>query len=148
MRIPTKKEKLEHYERLENPTAFIQLDIFNVTGDSFLIEDANGLSATISSEYELMSGVYNVRILIRPDTTKDIVLKALKKAANLIEDEDILASQNAQIKNNEQHHHEQIKTERQRQRTTELCELLFKKGFSLAEVKKSLGDYVDDCIPF
>ena len=65
MRIPTKEEKLEHYGRLENPMAFIQLDIFNVVGDSFLREDANGLSATVSCEYELMSGVYDVRILIR-----------------------------------------------------------------------------------
>lgn len=142
MLIPTKAEILKHYGRLENPQAFIQLDTFYHPEDSLLPEDADGLCPIVGVAYELMSGSYNVRILIRPDTTKDIAIKALRKAANWIEKDDILSSQNKQIKTNEK------QTKHKSQRKAAFCELLSKNGFSLDEVKTMLGDCLGDCIPF
>ena len=86
MRIPTKKKKkLEHYGRLENPMAFIQLLTYLTSwGILSYVRNANGLSATVSCEYELMSGVYDVRIIDSHliSFLEDIARYSVTKTAN------------------------------------------------------------------
>ena len=83
----TKKRKLRHYfER--DPVKFIHFDFFReALKDGVLGPDADGDSIIRLETIELMSGSSEVRILIKPDTPKEVASRALRKVSEWVEKE-------------------------------------------------------------
>lgn len=84
-RLKTKEELLEHYAEKKSPTKFIQWDVFTEDFDDVVIPDEDGYSIWNSRTQELMTGIYTIRVLIRPDIEKEIAIKGLKKIIESIE---------------------------------------------------------------
>lgn len=82
-----KIDLLRHYN-LKEPVKFIQYDIFTKGFDSeIVIPDKDGYSLFRGTTEELMTGGYTLRVLIIPDTKKEIVIKGLKKVIEWVEKE-------------------------------------------------------------
>lgn len=86
-----KWELLEHYASRE-PVRFIQIDDFCDPGawDSVVTPDEDGHSIWSGITHELMTGIYNIRLLIRPDTSIDTVLGFLKKMTQRLSEKDFV----------------------------------------------------------
>jgi hypothetical protein len=80
-----KRLKLEAYAN-KPITGFVQFDGFaNVSGDSVTHPDEDGDAAMAAETHELMSGVSEVRVLIRHDVSKEDALRLLEKLTHFIE---------------------------------------------------------------
>jgi len=91
MRKPTKGDLLEHYAK-RDPVGFIQFDDFTdpKTWDDVVKPDKDGHCIHAGTTHELMTGIYGVRVLVRPDIPKEVVLKSLSKIRAWIRRDDIL----------------------------------------------------------
>ena len=83
MNRPTKQDCLQHYARYDEPTYFVQLDGFD-EGDDVMGMDAEGQAVMGRETYELMSGLYAVRVLMRPGYPLDRIVMLLDKIRALV----------------------------------------------------------------
>jgi len=97
MKRPTKDQLLQHYAR-RPPQRFTQLDGFTgvrfddvMRGDE-MHGDKDGHALMCSETYELMSGVYAVRLLVTAGTQKHDVLALLDKMRRWIARDDIVGA--------------------------------------------------------
>lgn len=79
----TKEKLLEHYQERE-PVKFIQYDVFTEEFDDIVIPDKDGYSLWAGRTQELMSGNYAIRVLLKPDTKKELIIKGLEKVIDWI----------------------------------------------------------------
>lgn len=87
MQMKTKEQLLKHYARINIPNSFIQYDVscFEKGAiDHALKPDPEGYATNYSSTQELMSGMADVRVLIRPGVEKERVVKSLDRIMNWI----------------------------------------------------------------
>jgi hypothetical protein len=85
MEVPTKQELLEHYDRHE-PRPFIQLDGFdagNVPDVEFEGEPPIYIEGALT--HELVCGDFDMRVLIKPGTSKETALLLLEHMRDAIE---------------------------------------------------------------
>ncbi len=81
-----KQELLDHYAT-RDPQAFYQFDGFHTEGssrDDVVQEDSDGDGVTAGVTYELMTGVYAVRVLVTAGTPEADALRLLKKIRRTI----------------------------------------------------------------
>ena len=84
MARPTKRQLLDHYESRQ-PNQFFQIDAFDDLEETEEVKpDPDGHTIYSCETYELMAGS-TVRVLVRPGTPKDTVLKLLEKIRDQIE---------------------------------------------------------------
>jgi hypothetical protein len=76
-----KREILKKY-MTRRPTPFVQIDAFLDGFDDVVRPNDHGVALMAGSTFELMSGVCNVRILIKPDTPLEKITTALTDAAD------------------------------------------------------------------
>ena len=99
----TKEELLKSYAT-KNPQPFIQFDCFvGVTeGDDMVNPDIDGDSLFSATTYELMTGNYGVRVLVRPDINKKTLVRALSKIITWVlrqdETDDVLLDAKRKLK--------------------------------------------------
>lgn len=79
----TKEELLKHYSE-RDPVKFIQYDVFTEGFDDMVIPDEDGDSIWSSQTQELMTGLYTIRVLIRPDIAKEVAIRGLEKTIERI----------------------------------------------------------------
>lgn len=151
-----KTDLLRHYNRRE-PVKFIQYDIFTKGfDDEIVIPDKDGYSLFRGTTEELMTGAYTLRVLIIPNTKKEIVIKGLKKVIEWVErepellkwDREFLRGVKNMKKSNEfcnigdMTFHLNVIQFKARYETKELIKsILVPKGFALNFGKKE-GDWV------
>lgn len=88
----SKQELLEHYSQKE-PVEFIQFDAFGNPEcfDSIIAPDEDGISLFAGESFDLMSGIWDVRVLItRERIDKQKTIRMLKKIIDWIETADRL----------------------------------------------------------
>ncbi len=92
MKRPTKDQLLQHYARRQ-PQRFTQLDGFTgVTFDDVMHPDEEGHALMCGETYELMGGIYAVRLLVTAGTQKHDVLALLDKMRRWIARDDTLCA--------------------------------------------------------
>lgn len=90
--ISKKQELLKHYAQKE-PVEFIQFDAFDASGDddSIVVPDEDGDCLFYGERFELMSGGWDVRVLLtRERIEKEKTIRMLKKIIDWIETGDSL----------------------------------------------------------
>jgi hypothetical protein len=82
--LAIKTNLLEHYAS-KNPHAFIQFDAFvDNTGETTPNPDGDSINALIT--HELMSGCCEVRVLVKPEVSKETAIRLLEKITNWIKE--------------------------------------------------------------
>ena len=84
---PTKQQVLDHYSR-RVPVLFNQYDAFDLGedgADDVMRPDNDGDSLFRSETWELMSGVYETRVLITAGTKPSVAVRHLRKIIEWIE---------------------------------------------------------------